>query len=270
MVAFDDRDDGYLQWLRVHHRAIEVERRAFVERLPYPADARVLDVGCGPGLFSTYLGADRRIKNVTLVDMRFDFVKMAMLCSTKGNGGVAADMGSLPFSDSSFDAVLALNVVEYSPNPLAQIEELWRVLRPGGIFVVKDEDSLRDIILPLDPDLELEVSRAWLEILRHRKGKNWDPFAGRKLGAWLETLGLSPEISGVVGYTRVGPVPTEYAEYIQRAFESYEQEYRDALDRTSFDELWRAIGLAPDGDGGLLGAAGAIFAGYEPYYVVRK
>jgi ubiquinone/menaquinone biosynthesis C-methylase UbiE len=48
---------------------------------------------------------------------------------------VAADIQSLPFADGSFEVVTANMVLEHSENPAALMAEVWRVLRPKGIFV---------------------------------------------------------------------------------------------------------------------------------------
>jgi len=48
---------------------------------------------------------------------------------------VAADIQSLPFADAAFDVITANMVLEHSDNPAALLAEVWRVLRPKGLFV---------------------------------------------------------------------------------------------------------------------------------------
>ena len=45
--------------------------------------------------------------------------------------------GTIPYSDREFDVVVAHNVLEHLPNPVASFREICRVLKPGGVFLSK-------------------------------------------------------------------------------------------------------------------------------------
>ena len=48
---------------------------------------------------------------------------------------VSGDIRALPFADCSFDVVTANMVLEHTDQPIALLSEVWRVLRPRGVFV---------------------------------------------------------------------------------------------------------------------------------------
>src|SRR6185437_8225251 len=54
------------------------------------------------------------------------------------------------FDDGYFDRVLAIHVLEHLPKLPAAVDELHRVLKPGGVFAV---------VIPCDPGLVYEMAR---------------------------------------------------------------------------------------------------------------
>ncbi len=102
----------------------------------------LLDLGCGKGDFLALL-ASRGLRDLTGADAHeydgransFRFVK--------------ADLNSkLPFGDSSFATVTAVEVVEHLENPRAFLREAHRVLRPGGAIAVTtpNNESLTSLL----------------------------------------------------------------------------------------------------------------------------
>lgn len=49
---------------------------------------------------------------------------------------VQGDMSELPFKNESFDTVLSFSALMNSPNPQKTIEEVYRIIKPKGSFVV--------------------------------------------------------------------------------------------------------------------------------------
>ncbi len=47
----------------------------------------------------------------------------------------------LPFAESTFDLVVALEMLEFTPNPRQTLSELLRVLRPGGLLLITNRVS---------------------------------------------------------------------------------------------------------------------------------
>jgi SAM-dependent methyltransferase len=109
-----------------------------------PGD-RVLDMGCGGGrhAFEMY----RRGADVMAFDMDADELAgvLEIFGAMKEQGevpeGAQADIKQgdaleLPFADEEFDRVVAAEVLEHIPADIQAIEELVRVLRPGGTLAV--------------------------------------------------------------------------------------------------------------------------------------
>ena len=107
-----------------------------------PADADVLDIGCGPGwLWAEGKGAFPGGLSLTLADfspgMIADATKAAEAAGRYARvEGVVADASKLPFADASFDAVLACHMLYHVPDARIALGEFKRVLRPGGILAV--------------------------------------------------------------------------------------------------------------------------------------
>lgn len=112
-------------------------RRRVVKLLGYMElrdGTRVLDCGCGAGF---YLMAMSELWNLELTGLDDDPAKLREARSH----GIAAelvqgDAQRLPFEDGSFDVVLMSEVLEHLPSDQDALEEVSRVLRPGGVLAV--------------------------------------------------------------------------------------------------------------------------------------
>jgi SAM-dependent methyltransferase len=132
------------------------------------AGQHVIDVGCGPGAFTTELVRRLGASAVAAVDPSEQFVA-ALRERHPGVDVRLASAENLPFGDSEFDAALAQLVVHFMADPVYGLSEMRRVTRPGGVVAasVWDMGGSRAPISPywkaareLDPKLTGESDRA--------------------------------------------------------------------------------------------------------------
>jgi 2-polyprenyl-6-hydroxyphenyl methylase / 3-demethylubiquinone-9 3-methyltransferase len=104
-----------------------------MERALGARSCRILDIGCGGGFLSNYLGALGH--RVTGLDASADALGVAALHDRSGS--VRYEQGDalrLPFADGSFDVVCAMDFLEHVEDPGKVIAEAARVLSPSGMF----------------------------------------------------------------------------------------------------------------------------------------
>jgi len=140
---FDEWPEKYDQWFETPMGRLvrEYESRLFLDMAQPFEGERILDAGCGTGIFTgDFLDRGAR---VTGLELSFPMLRRA---GKKAVGRpflmVQGDMRSLPFADESFDKAVSVTAIEFIEDAREGIAELFRVTKPGGLIVVASLNSL--------------------------------------------------------------------------------------------------------------------------------
>jgi ubiquinone/menaquinone biosynthesis C-methylase UbiE len=190
MVALLDYQDALPSARRVHDWAIET---AEVQ----PGD-HIVDLGSGTGTMSLQLAslvaavasagvpAGQVIGIEPNPHLRAVAVSRAKAAGVPNVSFVEGFAGALPFDDATIDVVWCERVLQHLADPQSAINDIARVLRPGGRAVLLDSDYGTRIVSDLDPDLAAAFSRASL-------GPIANPYAARHIPAQIYAAGLELE-----------------------------------------------------------------------------
>jgi ubiquinone/menaquinone biosynthesis C-methylase UbiE len=140
-------------------RLVREQAAALSEGLP--AGAEILEVAPGPGYFAVEMG--RRGYAVTGLDISHTMVQIATEHARRS--GVAVnfqhgDATAMPFEADRFDLIVCQAAFKNFLDPVRALDEMHRVLRPGGVAVIQDlnPDATR-------ADIAAEVGRMQLTAL---------------------------------------------------------------------------------------------------------
>ena len=119
-------------WLASHYDTVMALSKKYLDRQKeVRGQLNILDAGCSPGnlvsrllSFGEVIGADASVHAL-------EFCKSQHAIPVK-----QIDGKELPFEDESFDFVFALEVVEHIEDDLYALQEIYRILKPNGYFIL--------------------------------------------------------------------------------------------------------------------------------------
>lgn len=154
------------------------------------AGMTLLDCGCGPGTITLDLAAVVAPGKVVGIDLEPRQLRVGLSHATERKTPnllfSAADLYSLPFPESTFDAVLLHGVLEHMREPVSALREVRRVLKSGGVVGARHADFGGFLLEPAEPRLDQFVP-LFEQLMRHNGG---DPKAGRHQLRWLRDAGF--------------------------------------------------------------------------------
>ena len=115
-----------------------------------PAGSRILEVAPGPGYLAIEI-ARRGTYQVTGLDISHTFVEIATRNAREAHVGIDFQQGNasaMPFPENSFDLILCRAAFKNFSQPVAAMNEMHRVLTPGGRALIVDlrkDASMDDI-----------------------------------------------------------------------------------------------------------------------------
>jgi ubiquinone/menaquinone biosynthesis C-methylase UbiE len=117
-----------------------------IERSGVKKDMHVLDLGCGSGAFTSYIARAVGDKGkVYALDIQADMLKQLEKKLSKPENKdikniklIEGNAYELPFDDNSLDLVNMVTVLQEIPDRNKALQEVKRVLKPGGLFAVTE------------------------------------------------------------------------------------------------------------------------------------
>ncbi|HEU5229694.1 MAG TPA: class I SAM-dependent methyltransferase [Ktedonobacteraceae bacterium] len=146
------------------HQLRHVTALTWIDRLSLAPGSSVLEIGCGAGFMAIALA--QKGLHVQAIDSTEAMIEQAQR-NAQGSGGTESlslgmgDVSALAFDDASFDLVVALGVIPWLETPELAIQEMARVIKPGGhlIFTADNRSRLNALLDPLLNPLLVPLKR---------------------------------------------------------------------------------------------------------------
>jgi len=187
------------------HRWRTAENSAGYLLAQLPEDARVLDLGCGPGTITVDLAARVPGGQVTGIDAAPGVLAEARQeADRRGQVNVRFETGDanrLAYPAGSFDVVHAHQLLQHLSDPVRALAGMRRVCRPGGLVAARDGDYGGMFWFPEDPELA-EWQALYQAVARALGG---EPDAGRRLLSWARAAGFAEVEASASTWCYTGP-----------------------------------------------------------------
>jgi ubiquinone/menaquinone biosynthesis C-methylase UbiE len=201
---------GAMDWMT--SRSIDVHG-AFL--LPYLEPGySLLDCGCGPGTLTVGFAKKLAPGRVVGIDREPAQFESAINYAAEHNlvnlHFETGDVYALPFDDASFDIAFCSAVLGSVGKPVQVVQEMVRVLKPGGVIAIKEFDHGGDIVHPQTPLLARSIEL----YQRARTEHGHEPRGGRRIREWLAENGCTIEYTHAFFDQRT--TNTGLSEYVDR------------------------------------------------------
>lgn len=230
-ITFDEHTAKKLDAL-YQSRDAQKRRQAVLDALQVQPGEQVLDIGTGLGHLALEMaeatGPKGEIVGVDLNEPMLEFAHRR--CAEKP--WVAFRVGNaskLPFEDESFDAAVSVQVYEYIADTHQVLNEMHRILKPGGRGVIVASDWKSILWHSTDPDRMNRVLSAWEEHCAYAD-------LPRVLGKQLKQTGFDIQSQHVVSQFNSTLDPDAYSYHIINFIKSFTPGRRGVSEEEA--EIW--------------------------------
>lgn len=248
----DTATRDYSRKLKLFNAFAAPELRQAIASLALKPGMRVLDAGCGTGEALGWLSAEVAPEGAVVgIDLAAAHVSAARAITPKDCALVVqANLVDAPLLPASFDLAWSVNVINHLRSPLAGIDALITLLRPGGRIALCQSSLLPDMYFAWDSRLERLVNEAVRQYYRDRyQLDERDLTAVRAIAGLLRKAGLRDVHARTFMIERMSPVRPEDEDYLVEAIfrDTWGTRLQPYLSSSDYEELIRLCDpLHPD------------------------
>ncbi|MEW6732457.1 MAG: class I SAM-dependent methyltransferase [Acidobacteriota bacterium] len=164
----------------------QITNSSFIDFLELTGHEIVLEVGSGLGILSSAIAA--RLPRGRVVGLEYATAQLvaAQINAAANLNFCQADAHNIPLLNDSFDLVYCRYLLEHVGNPIQVLEEIRRVLKPGGRIYIQENNIA---VNTLYPDCS-HFNIVWQKFILLQKKLGGDPLIGKKLFALLQGTGF--------------------------------------------------------------------------------
>lgn len=231
--------------------AIWPQELPLFDRYALQGELRILDLGCGTGEITRRLAERYPQARLTGVDILESNLQIARARGGRHEARIAyvgGDAFALDFADATFDLVVCRHMSQAVPDFALVLDEITRVLRPGGWLHLLSEDYL---MLHM-PHVPAEPDRFWLDgAIAFLRSEGCDGRIGRHTPPLLERRGYREMAMDYVVVDTLRVPRATFAGILSAWRDGYAQPVAQATGRAAsevsaiFDAMIDAIATPP-------------------------
>lgn len=204
-----------IPWLEAHHAAKFIERTEFAKRVINKSPHRIVDLGCGPGiwleLFSQHVKPGCELFGIDADEGSISHAVNRSRTWTQETSFQCINIDTNPEEIPEADVYLAFNIFPYIKNINLLMETLRKKLRPNGVVVIRQYDGSLLRIGPMSPkDRSLIDTSLQSSVLGSSQFMHYD--LDRVFEAISNSCFDDKEVEFEV-FKRVSPYPDDFLKY---------------------------------------------------------